>query len=166
MTEKFYSSIINKIDEYFILTNYTIYYDKKQIKKGHKIMLKNTKTRELIKALLDSSNSPLSAYDIFDALKSQGVTLSSIYRTLDTFYKNSIISKEITTDGVSLYSIPKEEHSHFLECKNCHKVIELNYCPYHKVNAQIKAKHHFVVDEHNVVIYGLCPDCYTNNSIK
>lgn len=122
-------------------------------------MLKNTKTRELIKDLLNHSNSPLSAYDIFDALKDQGVTLSSIYRTLDTFYKNSIISKDVTTDGVSMYSIPKEEHSHFLECKNCHSVIELNYCPYHKTNSQIKAKHHFEVDEHNVVIYGLCQNC-------
>lgn len=122
-------------------------------------MLKNTKTRECIKKLLEVSNSPLSAYDIFNSLKDQGVTLSSIYRTLDTFYRNNIVSKEITTDGVSLYSILKEEHSHFLECKNCHSVIELNYCPYHKVNAQIKAKHHFEVDEHNVVIYGLCAQC-------
>lgn len=129
-------------------------------------MLKNTKTRELIKELLNSSHSPLNASEIFDKLKDQGITLSSIYRTLDTFYKNNIISKEITTDGVSLYSILKEEHSHFLECKNCHSVIELNYCPYHKVNAQIKAKHHFLVDEHNVVIYGLCPKCSTNSHIK
>lgn len=129
-------------------------------------MLKNTKTRELIKELLNSSHSPLSASEIFDKLKGQGITLSSIYRTLDTFYKNNIISKEITTDGVSLYSILKEEHSHFLECKNCHSVIELNYCPYHKVNAQIKAKHHFLVDEHNVVIYGLCSKCSTNSHIK
>lgn len=129
-------------------------------------MLKNTKTRELIKELLNSSNTPLSASDIFDNLKNQRVTLSSVYRTLDTFYKNNIISKELTSDGVSLYSILKEEHSHFLECKNCHKVIELNYCPYHKVNAQIKAKHRFEVDEHNVVIYGLCSKCNTNSHVK
>lgn len=127
-------------------------------------MLKNTKTREQITQLLENSNTPLSANEIFEKLKDNKITLSSIYRTLDTFYKHNIITKETTTDGVSVYSILKENHSHFLECKNCHAKIKLDYCPYHKINAQIKSKHHFIVDEHNVVIYGLCNNCQSSNN--
>ena len=128
-------------------------------------MLKNTKTRELIKALLNSYQSPLSAYDIYEKLKDNKITLSSIYRTLDTFYKHNIINKETTSDGISVYSIFKEHHSHFLECKNCHTTIKLDYCPYHRINTQLKSKHHFLVDEHNVVIYGLCNKCQNKSKI-
>ena len=122
-------------------------------------MLKNTKTRELVKELLTNSKTPLSAYEIHKILQSQKITLSSIYRTLDTFYSNNIVSKDITSDGVSKYSIVKGEHSHFLECKKCHKTTPLDFCPYHSANKKIKKSTEFIVDEHNLIIYGTCKDC-------
>lgn len=125
-------------------------------------MLKKTRTREIIKELLNNSKAPLSAYDIFNLLKDKDITLSSIYRTLDTFYKNNIVTKETSSTGTSQYCVIKENHTHYLECKICHKIIELDYCPYHKVNELITKKHSFVVDEHNVVIMGLCKNCNTN----
>lgn len=127
-------------------------------------MLKKTKTRELIKTLLENSSQPLTAYDIFDNLKEENITLSSIYRTLDTFYQNNLISKETTPDGVSIYSLIKDVHSHYLECKKCHNKITLDFCPYHKANEKIKSKTDFIVDEHNVIIYGICKNCNTKNN--
>ena len=129
-------------------------------------MLKNTKTRTKISELLDSATTPMSAYEIYEKLKSEKITLSSIYRTLDTFYNNNIVTKETTPEGVNIYSKVLTEHKHFLECKKCHKQIPLDYCPYHKVNAKIKSNNDFVVDEHNVVIYGTCKDCVHNTEKK
>ena len=126
-------------------------------------MLKNTKTRENVKSVLTNATTPLSAYNIFEMLKEKNITLSSIYRTLDAFYKHNIISKETSHDGVSTYSIIRENHKHYLECKKCHNITTLDYCPYHKTNEQIKIKTGFVVDEHNVVIYGLCSKCTNDN---
>jgi len=122
-------------------------------------MLKNTKTRTMVRELLNKSQTPLSASDIFDILKDKNITLSSIYRTLDTFYQHKIISKETTHENISVYSIIKENHKHYLKCKKCQKTITLDYCPYHKTNESIRKNHFFVVDEHNVVIYGICKDC-------
>ena len=122
-------------------------------------MLKKTKTRELVQKLLTNNTSPLSANEIYEQLKDEKITLSSIYRTLETFTNKNIIIKDINNQGIATYSIKKEEHCHFLECKNCHNKIKLDYCPYHKVNKQIKDKTSFVVDEHNVVIYGTCNKC-------
>ncbi|MBQ7351633.1 MAG: transcriptional repressor [Clostridia bacterium] len=127
-------------------------------------MLKKTKTRELIKNLLKNSSSPLSAQDIFNLLKDQNITLSSIYRTLDTFYKNNIVSKESSHDNTIVYSISGDNHKHYLECKICHKTIDLGFCPYHKVNEQIFKKHKFLVNEHNVIIYGICDNCNTTTT--
>ena len=50
-------------------------------------MLKNTKTRTLVREILDKSNSPLTPAEIFEKLKTLDVTLSSIYRTLEAFTK-------------------------------------------------------------------------------
>ncbi len=121
--------------------------------------LKKTKTRELILEMLQSSTVPLSAGQIFDNLRGEDITLSSIYRSLDTFTRNNIIHKETDVKAVAYYSIIKDEHSHLLMCRVCNDKVELNYCPYHKANKDIEKSTSFKVDEHNVVIYGTCNDC-------
>ncbi len=122
-------------------------------------MLKKTKTREKILELFNNTTTPMSAYDIYDVLGKDGITLSSIYRTLDSFYKNNIIMKETTQSAVAIYTLIRDEHCHILECKTCHTKVKLDYCPYHKANESLKSKHKFIADERNVVIYGTCENC-------
>jgi len=129
-------------------------------------MLKKTKTRELVRELLENSEQPLSANEIFEQLKNKDITLSSIYRTLDTFFNNNIVIKNITTDGISKYAIHKDSHHHYLECKKCHKSTTLDYCPYTNANKKIKTTNDFLVDEHNLVIYGICKDCNKSPNFK
>ena len=57
-------------------------------------MLKKTKTRELVQKLLTNHTSPLSANEIYEQLKDEKITLSSIYRTLETFTNKNIIIKD------------------------------------------------------------------------
>lgn len=121
-------------------------------------MLKKTKTRECVLKILENASSPISANDIYITLKNDNITLSSIYRTLNTFYKEKMVIRD-NIDGVALYTLLLDEHFHYLECKMCHKKIKLDYCPYHKANNQIKKQLNFVVDEHNVVLLGTCSDC-------
>lgn len=122
-------------------------------------MLKKTKTRESVIELLSHSSTPMSAGEIFEALGEKGITLSSIYRTLEAFTNEKYVVKDSTPNGTAIYTLLKENHCHYLECTNCHKKIELNYCPYYKVNKQIKSQYDFTVNSHNVVIFGLCSDC-------
>ena len=63
-------------------------------------MLKKTKTREQVQSLLTQISSPLSANEIYERLKNNNITLSSIYRTLDTFTNKGIIIKD-TREGTS-----------------------------------------------------------------
>ncbi|MBE5757650.1 MAG: transcriptional repressor [Clostridiales bacterium] len=123
--------------------------------------MKNTKTRKRVLEKLSSQN-PMTASDLYDILKDEDITLSSIYRTLDTFTKEEIVIKDTTNNGTAIYTLKGDTHNHFLECKKCHKKITLEYCPYHKVNEKIKKTANFTVDEHNVVIYGTCKDCNQN----
>lgn len=122
-------------------------------------MLKKTKTRDKVREILKTANTPLTANDIYEYLKDENITLSSIYRTLDTFTKEKIIIKDTNNQATAIYTIANDTHSHFLECKHCHEKIKLDYCPYHKVNKQIQKNTEFTVDEHNVVLYGICKNC-------
>jgi len=121
-------------------------------------MLKKTKTRKRVEEILLSADTPLTANDIYTILHQEQITLSSIYRTLDTYTKEGIIAKENNIDGIAIYTLKQDDHHHFLECKNCHKKIKLDYCPYHQANSKIKKNNAFEVDETNVV-YGTCKDC-------
>ncbi len=122
-------------------------------------MLKNTKTRTRVKDILESSKVPMTPSDIYENLKSEDITLSSIYRTLEAFTKEEIVLKANDQKGTALYTIKSNDHCHYLECKNCHEQIKLDYCPYHNINHQINKKYKFEVDENNVVMYGLCNKC-------
>ena len=77
-------------------------------------MLKNTKTRTLVREILDKSNSPLTPAEIFEKLKTLDVTLSSIYRTLEAFTKEDIVIKAIDQKGTALYTLNKDDHCHYL----------------------------------------------------
>ena len=125
-------------------------------------MLKKTKTREKVIEILENSSIPLSAYDIFDKLKDNNITLSSIYRTLNTFYEEKMVIRD-NINGTAVYTLLKDNHYHYLECKYCHNKIKLDYCPYHKANNQIKKQLNFEVDEHNVVLLGTCSNCLNTN---
>ena len=120
--------------------------------------MKKTKTRELVNQIVVTSDTPLTAYDIHNKLKDDKVTLSSIYRTLDTFCKEGIFIKDVDNSGVAIYTAT-HNHQHYLECKSCHKKIKINDCPYHKLNKKFKRELGFDVDEHDFVLYGTCKDC-------
>lgn len=129
-------------------------------------MLKNTKTRKCVLQLLDKFQTPMSANDIFNSLEAEGITLSSIYRTLEAFTKENIVIKDTDTKGTAIYTIQKDDHCHYLECKNCHKKIKLDYCPYHKANDKISKAYNFEADENNIIIYGTCKDCKHKKSTR
>ena len=124
-----------------------------------KMELKSTKSRNEILSFLQKQNSPVTANLIFEKLMNKKITLSTIYRTLETFSKNGIVKKEIMQNGTAVYFLVPQEHLHILECKKCHNTIKLKYCPYDTANSKIKKETNFQVDEENVVIYGLCQNC-------
>lgn len=120
--------------------------------------MKNTKSRQLILNYLEKSSEPQSANQIFLKLNKKGLTLSTIYRTLSTFVDAKIINKMEAKDGVALYSVHKDSHSHFLECTGCHKRVKLDFCPYHELKEQLKTNNGFELSD-DQILYGLCNDC-------
>ncbi|MCR5787003.1 MAG: transcriptional repressor [Acholeplasmatales bacterium] len=121
--------------------------------------IKQTKSRQHILDILDNSKEPMTAEDIFRELINEEINLSTVYRTLNAFYEQSIVYKEIDKDGKALFMILREKHKHVLICTKCGKKIFLKECPYKNIDNEILKETGFKIENHNIEIYGLCQDC-------
>ena len=125
--------------------------------------MKKTKTRNIIEETLKKADKPLTAYELFDIHKEENLTLSTIYRTLQTFEKEGIVQKEVSpfkNEAIYYYKNHEEhEHGHVLECIKCHKQIQINYCPFEEANEKIEKNTGFSLEDENHVLYGVCKDC-------
>lgn len=124
--------------------------------------IKSTRHRNAILELLEESESPLTAEQLFMTLhdKTASIDLSTVYRTLDTFAsKNLVIKSNRVDDGKALYEFNHHEHKHHLLCVGCHKLISLEDCPMGELQQTLKKKIDFDVTGHKLEIYGYCHDC-------
>ncbi|MBQ4254890.1 MAG: transcriptional repressor [Bacilli bacterium] len=130
----------------------------------HESLLKNhglkiTSARIAVLSVLENNHLPLSAERIYELTKKEGLNLSTVYRTLNSFVEAGLVKKEINQDKESIFSLESEEDNHVLICTKCHKTVKLEGCPYHEVNEAIESQTGFVLQDHNTEIYGICPDC-------
>lgn len=131
--------------------------DEKEILREHG--LKATPARVETLRYLSSLNAPISAEDLFERLRHNGLDLSTLYRTLNSLTSVGLVKKEVGARKENLFSLEREEERHLLVCLRCGKKIPLEGCPYHEVNESIEEKTGFKVLDHNTEIYGICPDC-------
>ena len=124
--------------------------------------IKSTRHRNSILELLEESESPQTAEQLFIALrdKSASIDLSTVYRTLDKFAtKNLVIKSNRADDGKALYELNHNEHKHHLLCVGCHKLISIENCPMGELQQILKKNIDFDVTGHKLEIYGYCHDC-------
>ena len=97
---------------------------------------------------------------IFDLVKEKITTASkqAIYNNLNTLAKHSIL-REIKPKGrPSLYETRTGDNHHHIVCRNCDAVMDTN-C--HSLAPCLKPmeNHGFIIDEAEVVFWGICPSC-------
>tara|TARA_B100000745_G_scaffold133790_1_gene87367 strand:+ start:154 stop:516 length:363 start_codon:yes stop_codon:yes gene_type:complete len=86
---------------------------------------KLTKKRQAILALLKNSGTTLSAQDIFERV--DDMDLTTVYRNLDLFVKEKMITKVVLNTDEDLYEYQSEPHHHAV-CTDCNKVIHFSAC--------------------------------------
>lgn len=124
--------------------------------------LKKTPKRILIYQLLEKYDYPVTAEEIhLDSYRlcPKPIDLSTVYRTLNTFAEVKLVRREVNDEKKNIYSILPENDHHILVCVECNKRVHIDGCPYHEVNEEIEKKTGFHIEDHNIEIYGLCPDC-------
>lgn len=123
--------------------------------------MKSTRHRNAILLLLEQSEQPMTAEELYISLREKTATinLSTVYRTLDTFVSKKLVLKSTLDDGKARYELNHHEHKHHLFCVGCHKVISIEDCPMGELQEIIKKRIDFDVTGHKLEIYGYCHNC-------
>ncbi|MCH3965012.1 MAG: transcriptional repressor [Clostridium sp.] len=124
--------------------------------------IKVTKPRTCILKIFLRSDGVMSAEDVLTRcrLENLNINMSTIYRTLELFYDKNIIKRFDLDKNKSGYAIIKRNHKHVLQCKLCHREIEID-CPMQQIEDMVKNKTGFLLTDESLdfKLYGICRQC-------
>lgn len=119
--------------------------------------MRMTRQRKEILEILEKSAFPLNADMIMGAVTDKTMNLSTVYRTLDAFSDEGLVSRS-TFDHTGYYHLIGKKHNHYMICVKCHKMFEID-CHLEWFEESIKDHHGFLVTHHDMTVYGYCADC-------
>ncbi|MFT8638065.1 MAG: Fur family transcriptional regulator [Pseudoclavibacter sp.] len=123
--------------------------------------LRNTPQRQLIYRIVTAHPQHLSAVDVQRQLEATmpGISLPTVYATLDLFAELGIVRKVALADGPMLYDTGQEHpHAHMV-CRRCGKIFDLEIQPVDAADVAAAAGQGFEVDSGDLVLHGLCREC-------
>ncbi len=123
-------------------------------------MARLTKQRQAIERAFALAGRPLSPAEVHALASKKLATLglSTVYRTLRRLEAEGLIVA-VTVPGEApryeLAHIAADHHHHF-HCRLCGRVFDIHGCP---TGLEAMAPPRFVVEDHTVVLHGLCDRC-------
>ena len=122
---------------------------------------RNSKKRDAILRLIQSTSSHPSAQWVYDRLKPQfpDLSLGTVYRNISFFKKEGLVSFLGVVDGEERFDGFPAPHSHAI-CVRCGQIMDLNESVSLNVLDPIpKEINGFTIDLRKTVFYGLCRAC-------
>lgn len=133
--------------------------ENRQIKQaGLKVTLPRVK---ILSVLETSSQRHMSAEGVYKALLSsdEEIGLATVYRVLTQFEGAGLVCRHHFEGGQSVFELNRGSHHDHLVCLRCGKVVEFFEEIIEERQRQIAEQHGFSLEDHSLVIYGMCPDC-------
>ncbi len=121
-----------------------------------------TDLRRQVFELVWAGHKPVKAYDLLSELatKRSGVAPATVYRTLDFLQSQGLVHKLESLNAYLGCAHPGEDHQgHFLICKNCEEVRELDSETFSDSITQIEKEQGFQVKHITVELFGICSGC-------
>ena len=119
--------------------------------------------RAAVVELLGRQNCCLSAQDIFDRLRKarRPVGIASVYRALELLAELRLVKRVDAGDGIARFEpAPIDgDHHHHLVCRDCGKVEAFSDSRLERAIDRVAGGLGYSVDEHEVVLAGVCADC-------
>lgn len=126
-------------------------------KKGFRL----TKTRRAIVEILTGSQRPISAQEIWQQLKTNGVAVdrTTVYRELWFLKSESIVQEVSFGESKSRFELAGQDCHHHLICQDCGEIEDI-VLDEKKILSQVKDSS-FKVVRHSIEFFGLCTNCQT-----
>jgi Fur family ferric uptake transcriptional regulator len=124
--------------------------------------LKITLPRLKILQILESSSvHHLSAEDVYKALiqNDEEIGLATVYRVLTQFEEAGLVIRHHFEGGHSVFELATDDHHDHIVCVKCGRVEEFTDEEIEARQRTIADKLGFELTDHNLNMYGLCPEC-------
>ncbi|AIZ44406.1 Fur family transcriptional regulator [Deinococcus radiopugnans] len=120
---------------------------------------RSTRQRDVIAQVLGRAPGPLAVAEVFERAQDDlpGLGIATVYRTLKLLTEQGRIHP-VTLDGETLYEAAGKGHHHHFSCNRCGRVFTLHTCPVTLPSGTVYPGG-FVVEAHEVTLYGQCPEC-------
>jgi Fur family ferric uptake transcriptional regulator len=124
-------------------------------------VVRSTRQRAAISALLENVEEFRSAQELHDELRrrGEGIGLTTVYRTLQSMAAAGLLDTLRTDSGESVYRRCSEHHHHHLVCRTCGSTVEVEGAAAEAWATEVAAQHGFSDVSHTIEIFGVCAEC-------
>jgi Fur family ferric uptake transcriptional regulator len=121
---------------------------------------------KILNILEESDRRHLSAEDVYKILLGNGeeIGLATVYRVLTQFEGAGLVCRHHFETGQSVFELNRGGHHDHLVCVKCDKVVEFMEPAIERRQEAIAKEHGFTLEDHSLVIYGVCPECQAKSS--
>lgn len=113
----------------------------------------------MIVRVIEDAPGPLSVPELLARAQQDlpGLGVATVYRTLKLLQEQGVVHP-VHLDGESRFERAGRGHHHHFACRTCARVFDLHQCPVALPKGTVYPGG-FVVEAHEVTLYGLCPEC-------
>src|SRR5436190_9959700 len=119
---------------------------------------RKTQQRDAIRLVLAEADRPLSPQEVLKTArrKSPGLGIATVYRALKSLSDEGFLVPVDLPGEASRFELAGKKHHHHFHCRDCGRAFDLEGCV---PAVQKLAPEGFQVEDHEVVLYGLCAAC-------
>ncbi len=121
-------------------------------------MIRKTKQREAIRDVIREAGRPVGPEEILSLAREKvpGLGLATVYRAVKGLTEEGWLQTVELPGEPPRYERSGIGHHHHFHCRECGRVYDVQGCP---GNLQALAPPGFRLEDHEVILYGLCSDC-------
>lgn len=97
--------------------------------------------------------------DTASAPRPRPIGRATVYRTLEILASVDVLTRLIQADGHPAYVWDTPGHRHHVVCTSCGTAVTFTSCPVNEIVATLARETAFVIHDHMLEVFGLCPDC-------
>jgi Fur family ferric uptake transcriptional regulator len=120
--------------------------------------VRQTQQRTAIRQALLDAGRPLSHEEVLAAAQREcpGLGIATVYRNVRRLREQGWLRAVELPGAPSRYEVADKGHHHHFHCVACDRIFEVEDCP---GDLQRLAPSGFLVQRHEIILYGLCRQC-------
>ncbi|MFP4171386.1 MAG: Fur family transcriptional regulator [Candidatus Hydrogenedentota bacterium] len=124
-------------------------------------MLRSTHQRRAIYRVLEETDRPLSPQEVLEQARREvpNLGIATVYRTVKALTEGGDLTAVQLPGEAPRYELAGKHHHHHFRCLKCNRVFEIEGCP---GGLAALLPDGFVLEGHDVVLYGRCNECRKN----